>query len=231
MSNKVDLLGKKFGLLLVTKEVGRSPHGKVLWECLCDCGRKKTVISGNLVQNKSLSCGTCVKIPNLLGKTFDGITVVEYLGIDYNSTTKKVAYWLVKDIRGFTKKLRTAEILAHKRTNKVLPKHPDDIEISSRYSKYKSHSKEKNREFKITFNEFNDLVKKSCHYCGNIGGHSHNSALKFNGLDRIDSTKGYTLDNVVSSCYTCNRAKSNMPYKTFIEWINNLVNYRKADKK
>jgi 5-methylcytosine-specific restriction endonuclease McrA len=41
-------------------------------------------------------------------------------------------------------------------------------------------------------------------------------------LDRIDSSQGYTLTNVVTSCKICNRAKSDMPQKEFYDWIKRL---------
>lgn len=54
--NIVDLTGKKFGRLTVIgiskKKVGR----KTYWNCLCDCGKKKTVRSDSL-QTSTKSCG------------------------------------------------------------------------------------------------------------------------------------------------------------------------------
>lgn len=41
----------------------------------------------------------------------------------------------------------------------------------------------------------------------------------FNGIDRIDSLKGYILENVVTCCYQCNYAKSDLD----IEEFKNLV--------
>lgn len=45
------------------------------------------------------------------------------------------------------------------------------------------------------------------------------------GLDRIDSTKGYTMDNLVSCCETCNRAKRHMSLAEFREWKNSLYSF------
>lgn len=61
MSRKLNLIGKKFGLLTVIRENGHSFHlGKkqhILWECLCECGKIKTVNGGSLVVGRSSSCG------------------------------------------------------------------------------------------------------------------------------------------------------------------------------
>jgi 5-methylcytosine-specific restriction endonuclease McrA len=43
-----------------------------------------------------------------------------------------------------------------------------------------------------------------------------------NGIDRIDSNKGYTMDNCVSCCWTCNRMKGNMTQQNFLEHISKI---------
>ena len=63
-------------------------------------------------------------------------------------------------------------------------------------------------EFKLTFEEFCDLVSKACKYCGeeNI----------VNGIDRVDNTKGYILENCVPCCELCNQMKLNHTVDKFI---------------
>ena len=63
------LTGKRFGKLTVIKENGRSNNGKILWECVCDCGNIVTVIGGNLKRKATTSCG-CVhrELVSILGK-------------------------------------------------------------------------------------------------------------------------------------------------------------------
>ncbi len=53
---KRDLVGKRYGRLLV---LGRSEvrnNGRVQWECLCDCGNRKLVVTNHLTSGKVLSC-------------------------------------------------------------------------------------------------------------------------------------------------------------------------------
>ena len=59
VGKKLDLIGQRFGRLLVVREFGIS-HQKVMWECLCDCGKTTKVASGNLRSGLSKSCG-CLK--------------------------------------------------------------------------------------------------------------------------------------------------------------------------
>lgn len=52
----IDLTGKRFGRLLVIRQ-GESQHGRIAWECLCDCGNTKTIIGKVLTTGKTISCG------------------------------------------------------------------------------------------------------------------------------------------------------------------------------
>jgi hypothetical protein len=56
---KYDLVGKKFGRLLVTEKSNEKTNsGDQLWVCDCDCGTKNKLITTNhLISNHSTSCG------------------------------------------------------------------------------------------------------------------------------------------------------------------------------
>lgn len=61
MSKKINLAGIRFGKLLVVRESAPyiSPKGAkvVKWECLCDCGNTKNIVSPSLKNGDSNSCG------------------------------------------------------------------------------------------------------------------------------------------------------------------------------
>lgn len=61
-----DIVGKKFNKLLVIKKSDKkTKDGRVYYECLCDCGRKKTILKQNIVGNHTKSCGChSGQIPN-----------------------------------------------------------------------------------------------------------------------------------------------------------------------
>lgn len=61
MSRKIDLTGKKFGELIVLKEVGKTPDGVTLYECLCSCGQTKIIRANNLRSGNTKSCGHLFK--------------------------------------------------------------------------------------------------------------------------------------------------------------------------
>jgi len=65
MPAKIDLIGKRFGRLVVIGEKSeRDKRGHVLWECLCDCGNKCVVLGYSLGSGKTNSCG-CLNIERL----------------------------------------------------------------------------------------------------------------------------------------------------------------------
>ncbi|TES88944.1 MAG: AP2 domain-containing protein [Desulfobacteraceae bacterium] len=57
--SKLDLRNERFGRLIVIGDSGfRFGNQKaVAWLCLCDCGRVRKIITGDLRQNRTKSCG------------------------------------------------------------------------------------------------------------------------------------------------------------------------------
>lgn len=96
------------------------------------------------------------------------------------------------------------------------------------YHIYKKGARNRQIEFDLTFNQFIDIVQKSCTYCGrkdtrqvthNNRGNLFYGSFSCTGIDRLDNSKGYTLNNSVPCCWTCNNAKKDMSYDEFKEWI------------
>lgn len=57
-----DLIGKRYGRLIVIKKTGKKAHGKEnVYLCKCDCGNTVEVRSGLLSQEKTKSCGCLYK--------------------------------------------------------------------------------------------------------------------------------------------------------------------------
>lgn len=57
MTRKDDLVGQRFGRLVVTREGERSPSGRVRWHCVCDCGKELDVYGPSLKRRNTQSCG------------------------------------------------------------------------------------------------------------------------------------------------------------------------------
>ena len=57
---KKDLVGRRFGKLVVVKVTKERKRGHVLWECRCDCGQIAFVSGSDLKSGNNRSCG-CMK--------------------------------------------------------------------------------------------------------------------------------------------------------------------------
>jgi hypothetical protein len=57
MPSKIDLMGKRFGRLLVVEEITPDKRGEFRWRCVCDCGEEKTTTGHYLRTGKTTSCG------------------------------------------------------------------------------------------------------------------------------------------------------------------------------
>lgn len=96
----------------------------------------------------------------------------------------------------------------------------DNTLIGSLYSIYRNTAKRRRRAFELTFEAFQSLVTKPCHYCGDPGEWRTNGSQQYtafvNGIDRVDNSGGYTLDNVVPCCKRCNASKHARPVSVFL---------------
>lgn len=75
----------------------------------------------------------------------------------------------------------------------------------TRYQYLKQQGKFYNLEVSLTFEEYSELISKPCFYCNN----AMNTPSFGRGLDCINNNLGYTIDNVLPCCTTCNQTRSN----------------------
>jgi hypothetical protein len=100
---------------------------------------------------------------------------------------------------------------------------------------YRWNAKQRKRDFSLTPEEFKEIIVKDCIYCGQEASTIRSSPdnfgeFVFSGLDRVDNDKGYSVDNVVPCCNTCNLAKRDMSVQEFSDWIDRLITHRLKDK-
>ncbi len=95
------------------------------------------------------------------------------------------------------------------------------------FDQYQRDAKKRNLEWRLTGDQFDDLIAQSCYYCKRPPSMTRkarrcNGDLTYNGIDRINNNLGYTTNNVAACCQICNRAKSNMTLEDFESWIKDL---------
>jgi hypothetical protein len=91
---------------------------------------------------------------------------------------------------------------------------------------YKYHAKQRDYAFELDKDDVKYITKQDCHYCGKPPSNLHrnrwSSSYVYNGIDRIDNSKGYYIDNVVPCCIECNYSKNDRGYFQFIDWIHKI---------
>jgi hypothetical protein len=65
---KDDLTGKRFGKIIVVGFSGCGSSGRFIWNCLCDCGQRKSIMAQSLRSGLTRSCG-CSKITHRMSKS------------------------------------------------------------------------------------------------------------------------------------------------------------------
>jgi hypothetical protein len=69
-----------------------------------------------------------------------------------------------------------------------------------------------------------DIVILPCYYCGII------QSKGFNGLDRLDSSKSYVMDNIVSCCEMCNMMKGCLGPTIFVNRAKHIaISHKKIE--
>lgn len=89
---------------------------------------------------------------------------------------------------------------------------------------YRNSAKRRGYNFPLTVEEADKLFQQNCFYCGrkphrifteNKGKYTYN----YNGIDRIDNSKDYLVDNIQTCCKDCNYAKNEMKHADFVDWV------------
>ncbi len=149
-----------------------------------------------------------------------------------NNPEKVASYWLdsrkrqiEKDLEGYLKKnAENAKKWRDANPDKVLVNNHHKISsIDAQYSVYKVSASTKQLDFNITKEEYIDLVKMPCYYCGIL------QEKGFNGIDRLDSGKDYIKDNCVSCCTMCNMMKGTTSPTIFVHRAEHIMTYLKLE--
>ena len=173
------------------------------------------------------------ELPDWRGRTFGRLSIIEFSGMDKNRSRT----WLCRCICGTDRVVssrnltngntqscgclaREVRSVTAKRTlsHVVLP-----YGVASRNSvvcRYKGHG----QVWALSTEQAEALLVSECHYCGappsnTAKRRTSNGEFMYNGIDRIDNTRGYEPDNVVSCCRRCNVAKNDMSYDEFLDWV------------
>ena len=169
---------------------------------------------------------------NIFGETFGRLTVIDIarkVKYDNGKSRSSKVYWNCECSCGNRKEVESTKLRSgHTRSCGCLrAENPqtfyNDIMVSCR-----NGAKARGLSFELSASEFESLVKGNCSYCGS-GPASQKKrkpggiSVHYNGIDRINSSKGYSIGNVATCCANCNRAKWKMNVEEFVSHCERIV--------
>lgn len=95
-------------------------------------------------------------------------------------------------------------------------------------SNYKQSAQTRGIDWNLTEDEFFSLITQPCHYSGMLPKKpikTVEGTFYWNGVDRKDSSLGYTIDNCVPCSHFANTAKLDHPYDEFVDWMKQAAQF------
>lgn len=185
---------------------------------------------------------------DMTGQKFNKLTVIKEVE-SKSSSRKKVPTWLCQCDCGNTHvttgmSLRDGKVKSCGCNRLVPGNRKTDREgylWSVVYNVYRGRNRTKHgmdHMWDLSLENFRYICSQNCFYCNQPPSNEQNdyakhnpSTLKYSSLDRLDSSKGYFLANVVPCCDDCNTAKASMSVERWISWLNSVKsNFLETEK-
>ncbi len=232
MPPRYDFTGQIFGRLTVQR-FAAVRNGTSYWSCKCACGKTKIAQGVSLKRGTTVSCG-CAHVKEFKKSVWGELTV---LGLGDRTSDGRARWWCrcscgVKSLvigsnikRGKTRSCgcrqgRRFEDPLRSTVNMVI-------------NAYQAEAKKRKRPWRLSYADCLRLFKGMCAYCGQEPMNRASLRLKtptvfvYNGIDRIDSRRGYTVGNVTTCCIVCNQAKNDQMLSEFQMWLVRAVKHQR----
>lgn len=110
-------------------------------------------------------------------------------------------------------------------------KAPGVAALNSILYTYKYNAKRRGLSFDLSTEQFRHLISQNCHYCNQEpkecfapnGKVNDRTSTIANGIDRVDSNIGYTIENTVPCCGYCNYIKHDKTQEEFLAHIKRIA--------
>lgn len=175
---------------------------------------------------------------DIIGKKFDRLLVLELVSVveGYKSKYKCICDCgkeAIKWSHHLKYRAKVSCTSCGRAGRKYDSKKPyETTSFNKMYNQYIGNAKKSNRVFELDKESFRVITKLNCFYCNEIPSIRYSKKLKdsyvCNGIDRVDNSKGYTLDNSVPCCVICNLAKRSLSIKEFFNWVERISNNKDA---
>ncbi len=232
-----DLNGLKFGRLKVIYKDPNLRKKRCYWICKCDCNNEISVRGAHLISGNVKSCG-CINSEDLVSKKFGKLTVVKDSGKRAKVGRSKI--WIAVCDCGKEKFCSTSALKKGISTHcgclfkdRILDF--EKAKVKSLLSTYKCSAKYKKLCFSLTESDIKLLTESNCFYCNGspenvkymhrLKGEKDRRQITYQGIDRVDSKKGYEKNNAIPCCHICNIMKNSLLQTSFFEHIKKILNH------
>ena len=215
-----NIIGEKFGKLTVlSRAKNKSNRSAARWRCVCECGKEKEIYGSALIQGNSTSCGCSTRHNFEVGNKFNKLTIIKpncsrnkYLNLISECLCECGNKILLTNHQIASGKTKSCGCLRKDKN------HNRFSGLGEIYGEFWGHIKQGAKRRGILFNISIEYVwnlflkqQRRCAISGlPLKFHSTSTTCDGNAsLDRIDSSKGYIIDNV--------------------QWVHKDINYMKQD--
>lgn len=223
---------------------GKTYHYYYIIMCKC-CGELKKIQSSDWNNQRIRKCIKCLSLDKCSSHIGYENTTYKVIGINVeksNKNNRRTYYDVICKNCGSHLVLRWDSIISDTKNgrcskcqgNNIIPSKSAVINVA--YNRCKQNAISRNFNFSLSKDEFIKLTQGNCHYCGtqpieiqSLKRYNKTGIpIYMNGIDRIDSSKGYSIDNCVSCCEICNRMKLNYNIDFFHQHVEKIYNYHKS---
>ena len=169
-----------------------------------------------------------MRIRDLIGKRFCKLLVIRDLG-SRQTGKRKYRWWLCQCDCGNHAEIRSTHLLSGQTGCGCGQKLPEgESAFNSLLDTYKRNARTRGLSFRLTKEQFRSITGEPCFYCkagpsAIIERPRQNGIYVYNGIDRVDNTKGYSVSNCVPCCKICNWMKNDMDQKEFLTHVHKMT--------
>lgn len=123
--------------------------------------------------------------------------------------------------------------------------HPTEAVHKHLYHACKNSAIFRELEFVLTLQQHKEIISQNCYICGAkpvpYNHYTKEATRKIvkqaridsgwivkNGVDRVDNSKGYTVDNCKAACVQCNYAKQDYSLEEYVNHCHKVIKFNEA---
>lgn len=205
-----------------------------VFKAKCKCGLIREVGYDAIVRGRFHTCKFSPKKPRktlekLEGRKYNRLKVINLHHRDKNGRR----YWDCLCDCGSTAivstdKLKKGSTKSCGCYNKDRDSEPGEFGLRKIFRRTRDQALRRNITFQLSIEEFKEITKKNCFYCGvapymvSYKKQKERSQYIYMGIDRKDSSLSYTIDNCAPCCKICNWMKRTMSVNAFLTHIESI---------